>query len=395
MTPTSSIRHAVAAAIALGVLALPATAQQRPQVPRSGGATRNAPLSPATPAQRSPGLNELGDDALISELASRGLESLLDRAFDVNQVPPDRRAGVRAFGALRELTDKKKPPSPERRQALINQVVAGSKTVLPTVKDPSKLMEYASLLITEGAMREVNLLNFWGDNPATQARLRPTVETVIAMLEKAAEEAEAQKAVVEKRMVNPNDRAAADQWMKLEEASATAKYTRAMAAYYLAISLPTGPAGQAQRAKIADEAIAFLKEYDNADYNLQPVVRNRTAKLQMAKGDFATAKETFATVIAGKGLTPPPDLDQQYEARYFSAVCDLEAGKLDEARKGLADLLKWQKENLANREDVQKGVSAAADMLQYRIHMAAPTPTARPAAPSRPKKARPPPSRCS
>src|SRR4051812_9480736 len=111
MTPTSSIRHVVAAATALSVLAVPATAQQRPQVPRSGGATRNAPLSPATPTQRSPGLNELGDDALISELASRGLESLLDRAFDVNQVPPDRRAGVRAFGALRELTDKKKPPS--------------------------------------------------------------------------------------------------------------------------------------------------------------------------------------------------------------------------------------------------------------------------------------------
>src|SRR4051812_2828294 len=143
-----------------------------------------------------------------------------------------------------------------------------------------------------------------------------------------------------------------------------------MADYDHALSIPSGPAGQAQRAKIVDEAVTYLKDLDNAEFNLQPIVRNRMAKLLMTKGDFAGAKELFQTVIDKKGITPEPDPFQQYEARYFSTVCDLEAGKLDEARKRLADLLKWQKENLKG-EEAQKGVSAAADMMQYRIHMAA------------------------
>jgi hypothetical protein len=91
----------------------------------------------------------------------------------------------------------------------------------------------------------------------------------------------------------------------------------------------------------------------------------------MAKGDYAAAKELFQSVVDRKGLTPEPDPSQQYEARYFSAVCDVETGNLDAARKSLADLLKWQKENLPGGDEVQKGVAAAADMMQYRIHMAA------------------------
>lgn len=356
---------AVLAGLATGSLA---QQQQRP-APQRAGAARTAP-APAAPAQRPGGLADFNDDALISELASRGLDSLLDRAFDVNNVPADRRAGVKAFGALRELTDKNKPPTIDRRQALIAQVVAGARTVLPTIKDPTKLTEYASLLLTEGVMREVNLLEYWGENPATQNRLRPVIRVVVEMLDKAAAEGEAQKTTVEKRMQNPSDRAAADQWMKLEEAVATAKYTRHMADYYHALSILKGTAGAAERGKIADEAIAYLKELDSADYGVQPVVRNRIAKLHMAKGDFAAAKEIFKTVIDAKGLTPEPDASQQYEARYFSAVCDVETGDLDAARKGLAGLLKWQKENLPGEVDVQKGVAAAADMMQYRIHMA-------------------------
>lgn len=351
--------------IIAALLAPALLAQQRQQQP---GPARSA-NAPA-PRGGGGGLADLNDDALISELAARGLDTLLDRAFDQNNVPQERRAGVRAFGALRELTDKAKPPTAERRLALINQVVAGARVVLPNLKDPSKLMEYASLLLAEGVMREVNLLEYWGDNPTTQARLRPVMETVAAMLDRAVEEAEAQKAQVEKRMNNPNDRAQAEQWMKLEETVATAKYTRHMADYYHALALPKGPAGLAGRAKIADAAIAYLKEIDTPDYGVQPVVRNRTAKLLMAKGDYAGASGVFQTVIDKKGLKPEPDPFQQYEARYFSAVCELETGNLDAARKSLADLLKWQKENLPKDAEVQKGVAAAADMMQYRIHMA-------------------------
>ena len=293
-----------------------AEAQQRQQAPARGNTTNTRASGPAQPGRVSGGLNEFDDDALISELAGRGLDSLLERAFDLNKVPPDRRAGIRAFGALRELTDKNKPPTTERRAALINQVVAGAKTVLPTLKDPAKLMETATLLLTEGVMREVNLLEYWGENPATQARLRPVIETVVAMLDKAATEAEAQMAEVEKQMKNPNDRAAADRWMKLEELAGNARYTRHMADYYHALAVPRGPAGQAQRAKVADSAVEYLKELDVPESGVQPLVRNRTAKLHMAKGDYAAAKEVFQSVIDKKGVQPEPDPAQQYEARY-------------------------------------------------------------------------------
>src|SRR2546423_12268379 len=133
------------AALAAAVAA-PAWGQQRQQQTRPGGANRAVPAQPPASAARAPaesatggGLNSISDDALISELAGRGQESLLDRAFDVNKTPAEPRAGLRAFGALRELGNRQKPPSAARRQALVGQLVAGARSVLPTLKDPAKL----------------------------------------------------------------------------------------------------------------------------------------------------------------------------------------------------------------------------------------------------------------
>src|SRR5437867_11493438 len=53
------------------------------------------------------GLESLSDDRLISELATRGLTNLLDRAFEVNQVPPAQRDGMRTLIALRQSSDGK------------------------------------------------------------------------------------------------------------------------------------------------------------------------------------------------------------------------------------------------------------------------------------------------
>src|SRR5437867_36578 len=263
MTFASFMTRIVAAA-ALG--AGPSSVLAQTQQPRGNASpARRAPSAPVprgTQAPRAPaaqeptagGLDALTDDALYSELASRGQNSLLDRAFELNKVPEAQRAGLRAFGALRELSNKQKPPTPSRRQALIGQVVAGAKVVLPTMKDPAKLTETASLLLAEGAMRDINLLEYWGENPTTQARLRPVMETVFAMFDRAAAQFDAAKADVEKRMKNPNDRAAGDQWEKLEEQANTAKFTRHMADYYLALSLPKSPAGLVERGKIADAA---------------------------------------------------------------------------------------------------------------------------------------------
>jgi hypothetical protein len=376
---TSRTAIAAALAVPLALTTPPAYSQSQPR--GNAPPVRRAPQAGTnTPAQRNAqtsegagGLNTLTDDALYSELASRGQDSLLDRAFELNKVPESQRAGLRAFGALGELTNKQKPPTPARRQALIAQVVAGAKTVLPSMKDPAKLTETAYLLLTEGAVGPVNSLEFWGENAATQARLRPVMETVLAMYDRAAAEYEAAKADVEKRMTNPNDRAAADRWAKLDGEVNTTLYDRHMADYFLALSVPKSATGMAQRAKIADAAIEYLKEQDAEESDLapalRPTVRNRIGKLLIAKGDYPAAKETLQTVAANKGFKQAPDLNQQYEARYFSVVADLEAGDTAAARAGLNDLLKWQQQALPNKED-QKGVSAAAEMMQYRIYLA-------------------------
>src|SRR5688572_23705861 len=207
--------------------AAPAFSQQQRQQPSRPA--RNAPAQPPSAAPSTGGgLNALNDDALIAELAGRGQESLLERAFEVNKTPPEQRAGLKALGALRELSNKQKPPTSSRRQALIAQVVAGSKAVLPTIKDPVRLMEVAALLITEGSDPLLNLLEYWGENPVTQARLRPIAETVVSLYEQAAAEAEAVKADVEKRISGPNDRANAERWTRLDELSQIATLTRHM-----------------------------------------------------------------------------------------------------------------------------------------------------------------------
>ena len=67
-----------------------------------------------TTAPAAGGLDSLSDDRLISELASRGMTTLLERAFEVNNVPPQQRQGMRTLVALRQLSDAKLTASQRR-----------------------------------------------------------------------------------------------------------------------------------------------------------------------------------------------------------------------------------------------------------------------------------------
>jgi hypothetical protein len=95
-------------------------------------------------------------------------------------------------------------------------------------------------------------------------------------------------------------------------------------------------------------------------------VRNRLAKLAMVRGDFDAARKLFADVINDSG-EPKPTVAQKYEARYFTAVCELLAKNPAAARKGLEELQTWQATNLPNDKTARDGAEAAAYMLQYRI----------------------------
>src|SRR5689334_21919281 len=95
------------------------------------------------------------------------------------------------------------------------------------------------------------------------------------------------------------------------------------------------------------------------------------AKLYMAEADYSSAKTLFETVTAGTEITPKPDLSQQYEARYFSAVCDLLAGDIAAAETGLNNLRIWQETHLPAADPQARQIAkAAATALEYRIRSA-------------------------
>jgi hypothetical protein len=312
------------------------------------------------------GLDALSDERLMAELANRGLETLLNRAFEANKVPKAKQDGVRTLIALRELADPKNKLTIPQRQQLVSNIVGGIEQALPSLTDPRSLMQQASLLIRYGVERDVNTLEYWGENPRTQATLRPIAQTVVKILDKAAAEAQKQADDIANRLTGLDDPkvALSEEYSNL---ATSATYTRAMADYYLALSID---AADPTRKEIAHKAIDELRNYDNAESEVQPVVRNRMAKLHLAAGEFGDARELFKSVAenAGGQVVPAPDVPQQYEARYFSAVADILERKPDDARKSIDALLAWQKQNLPGDKATQEGAGAAAAMLQYRLH---------------------------
>src|SRR4051812_35950094 len=92
-----------AAMVSLVGLAPDARAQQpaaRPNAVSAGQARTTA--APAVPAE---GLDSLKDDAVIAKLSALNQTSLVNRLFDVNNVPKDQRAGFTVLRSLEELSN--------------------------------------------------------------------------------------------------------------------------------------------------------------------------------------------------------------------------------------------------------------------------------------------------
>jgi tetratricopeptide (TPR) repeat protein len=236
------------------------------------------------------------------------------------------------------------------------------------MNDPRVLIQQARVLIRHVLERDVNTLEYWGENPRTQAQLRPIAQTIVKLLDKASKAAEKQSDEVANQLTGLDDpRAAISQ--ELSTLATAAAYEKAMSDYYVALSIDKS---DPRRKEIATAATDFLAEFDNPQSEVQPLVRNRMAKLFMLAGNYDKARALFDSVADGTDVTPPPDVAMQYEARYFAAVCDVLARKPDAALKSLANLVAWQKGTLKD-ERSQKGAAAAAAMLEYRIHSLAAT----------------------
>lgn len=317
------------------------------------------------------GLASLSDDALLTELAGRQMQGLLNHAFDVNQVPQAQRSAMLAIPAINRLGDPKVKPF-ERTQ-LIKQIADGADQVVAAINDPTKLMEHSTTLLEFGVNPEVNILEYWGDSPAPQKRLEPVIDTVIKMLDKAIKTGGEKRAKLEEQLNNGRNKKIEDEWTAIDKLVSTAEYTKAMVTYSQALAIPADAKGLEQRKKLVAPALEVLQTYDNNESGIQAAVRNRIAKLNMAIHDFGPGNDIFETVVSGKiddkkKIVPDPGPFEQYEARYFSAVCELMQGQIDRAKQGVTDLVAWQQANVKEPE-VQKQLDAAADMLRYRVAM--------------------------
>jgi hypothetical protein len=338
----------------LAMTPMPVLAQSAPRA--AAGARQSAPQTPET-------LANLGDKKLMSELADRGLDSLLDRYFDLHNTPDAEQKAIRSMEALRDLANPKL--SNAEKEKKVKAIVDGIKTTLPNLTDPFRLSNDAAMLMLYGVTRDANLLEYWGENPATAERLRPMAQAVYDMFAKAAKEAGAQAGDLASKITSQNQNTVGAQWEKLDTLAKNSEYRQQMMAYYLALSMP-----KAQRAPVVDRALKYLEDFDNADSTVMPIVHLTLGKLNMVAGRTDDALKYLGAIAKqDKSIQPAPDPAQVWEAKYFSDVTLMQAGKIPEARKGLDELIAWQKSGMRGDADTAKMTSAAAEMLRYRIFL--------------------------
>ncbi|MBV8781656.1 MAG: hypothetical protein JO353_09680, partial [Phycisphaerae bacterium] len=323
-------------------------------------------LLPTTAFAAGEGLNALNDDALMTELGVRGLNTLLQHAFEVDKVPPDVQQGQLAMIALARLADPATKLSDSQKRALVSQALAGLEKALPSLKDPKSLMRAASALITESIAPDENTLEYWGENPTTEAQLNPVVLATIKILDQAHTIAAAGAEKAANEIKDPNDKVDIARYEEANNLAMTAEYTKNLVNYDLILSTDRA---DPTRKTFADSTIKYLKDFDTADQPVRALVDLQIAKIFMAVGDVPHAHAMFAQLIAAKpdDYSTPPTIQQQYEARYFDAVATVLAHDPDSAEKALDNLIAWQNANLPKDEAAQKGASAAAAMLKYRI----------------------------
>jgi len=306
------------------------------------------------------GLAALSDEKLMNELAAHGLSALLDRAFEVNKIPPAEQDARRTMLALRQLTDGTSKLPRDQQQALVAKVVQGIDAALPNLKDPEAMMQQARALIDAAAARQLDTLELWGDNRAARQALKPVARTIVALYDRAATAA---GQLVESigNQPNPDDK----RLEKMYNLQQLATFNARMSDYLLAAAQEPG---DAQRATIADRGIAYLKELDVPEQPIRVAVRLRIGKLQLTRGDFAGAKASLAPIATDEAFKPSPTPIERYQANYFLVVMELTARNAKAAQAQLDELEHWQSRNLPIDVGTRASAEAASTMLQYRVH---------------------------
>jgi len=144
-------------------------------------AAATAPLFAQQNTTAPQGLDALDEKRVMAELANRGLDTLLKREFEVQKVPAAQQMGISALADIRQLSDPVAfaKLDPKDRQRILNETVRGVAAALPVLNDPKLILQLANTLVSSSVDPDVNSLEYWGENPRTQERLKPVIETVL------------------------------------------------------------------------------------------------------------------------------------------------------------------------------------------------------------------------
>ncbi len=307
------------------------------------------------------GLDGLSDDALYVELSRRGLDGLLERALEANHVPAERRKAIRAMAAAGGSG-----LSGAEREVMFAQATKSTDSLLATEKDPKVLFDQGAAMISSAVAPALQTVEYWGDSTAAMARLRPVAESAAKLLARSADIGRKDADALAEHL-DVNSAAAMAKYKKADDLATEAEFTRRMNDYAVVASLdPADP----NRARLADETIDYLKQFDVPESTVQGNVRLQIGKLQLAKGLPDDAIGTLDSIWAeDTKVVPAPAAAQRFEARYFAALAAMKAGRTDDADRRLDGLIEWSKTSL--EKESQRGAEAAEMLLRYRIDAAA------------------------
>lgn len=322
-------------------------------------AAATATLSSFGLAQDGPsGLDAVTDDKLYGELASRDLKSLLDRAFAVNKVSEDQKNAVVGRMALLRLQKDKTVTVSEARK-LISQYVASLPTLLPTMNDPTALINDSNILISQGIESDQHLIEYFGPNAGTMARMKPVAEAVYKMLA----QAEVKAGELADKLANGFP-ATEKAWEKADQQKTLAEYVKNIIAYPIALATDPKDAGRADK---ITASINYLKDFDADENPDRATVKFYIARLNLALGtpdSLKAAKEDFDYVVQ-KGKAA--DVGQQFESRFLGAVADVLLKDSKGADTKLLGLEAWAKSAGIAPDQLE----IATQALRYRIALAA------------------------
>ena len=314
------------------------------------------------------GLNALSDDRLIAELAKRNLPGLLDRAFEQNNWPQDRRKGVLAVMAAEQLRAKSSSISYSQKQALVKQVTQGISGALPTITDAEMLYRSAETLLADGIRDDIALLEYWGASSTTQVRVRPVIDAVVSMLDRSGEITTKERADIEKQLENSNPNQATllqRKYGQLEDLANTTGALRIETDYNLALSMDKS---DARRAEALGRVVETLTPLDTAENPARNTVRFVLAKAKLALGtpeSLGEARSLLDAIANTPGESDGASLP--FESRYFRTVVEVLAQKPADAQKQFDGFTRWIGANKPQDAAAAASVQATAQLLEYRV----------------------------